>query len=304
MRFDPHHLSRRLRRRRADAADRQLRQRGWYDLSARSDAEAVFVGGCGRSGTTLVKEILNRHPAIACGPETSMFGLPFNPDNIGPIWGLSTEDLRDEARRSSNLVEFAQRFYSRFAEAENKRRWADKTPNNIRSISQILTWFPRGMFIHIVRDGRDVACSLRHHPSERVVGGRVVPVKSNNPISRCAQRWLADTSRGLAFDAHPRVMRINYEDLVQQPESTTRKLCEFIGEPFDARMLEAPAQRALSRPGEVLNNSNAKGRIDSSSIGRWRRDLDPDERRQFHDIAGELLIAAGYATDDGWIHEH
>jgi protein-tyrosine sulfotransferase len=292
----------RIRRLKRDTLERSLQKRGWYDRSARSDAAAVFIGGCGRSGTTLFKQILNRHSRLACGPETSMFGLPFNPENIGPYWDLDVEAVRERAERCRTLVEFAEGFYAEFLRVEGKARWADKTPNNVRARPRLLTWFPRGRFIHVIRDGRDVACSLRHHPRERVERGRIVPVQRNNPIPRCAERWLADTSAGLAFRGHPRCLEVRYEDLVGNAEAVLRRVCEFIGEPFESAMLE-PAGSGRVRTGQTLNNRNADERISASSIGRWRRDLTIEERAQFRDVAGELLLALGYAPDHAWMSE-
>lgn len=283
--------------------DQRLQRQGWYDLSARSSSDAIFVGGCGRSGTTLVKAMLDRHPRIACGPETSMFGLPFDIGNIGPIWDIPGSELVAMKDQSKSLVEFADAFYSRMLAAESKQRWADKTPNNVRAISELLTWFPQGRFVHVLRDGRDVVCSLRRHPRERVVNGRVVPVTSVNRIDRCARRWVHDTSSGLAFQCHPRVMEVRYEDLVHEPEQTLMRLCQFLGEEYHPCMLRAEGARSGTRPGEVLNNPNAVSGVQKGSVGRWRRDLSLREREVVADIAGELLVATNYAEDRSWTEQ-
>lgn len=294
----------RLKRMKREAYQRALVARGWYDPHARSAADAIFIGGCGRSGTTLFKQLLNRHSRMACGPETSMYGLPFNPENIGPYWDISVEELERRARAHANLVSFADEFYAEFLRAEGKARWADKTPNNVRVVEKLLTWYPRGRFIHVVRDGRDTACSLRHHPKEKVVDGRIVPVKITNPITKCAQRWLDDTSDGLAFRSHPRCLEVRYEELVTHPDRCVRRVCEFLGEPYEPAMLDPSAgPKGSSRTAQVLNNPNADERISPKSVGRWRRDLSSSERRDFVSVAGELLIALGYSTDHGWADE-
>lgn len=294
-------LPERMQRWRFNAYQRDLEKRGWYALSPRSEDDAIFVGGCGRSGTTLFREILNRHSRIACGPETSIFGLPFNVNNQAQAWSLDAAELEALAAGSRDLVGYAERFYRRYLlEPQGKTRWADKTPNNVRVISRLLTWFPRGRFIHLIRDGRDVACSLRNHPKEKVVNGKVVPVNNNHPISKCATRWLKDTATGLAFRGHPRCLEVRYEDLVDHPESEVRRVCAFLGEEFEPAMLDSEKGAEIKGAGRLVNNANAVEKITGKSVSRWRRDLSPAERQVFVDVAGELLIVAGYVPDHSW----
>lgn len=296
-------LLRRIRNLKRHIYERSLVKRGWYDLSIRSLDEAIIIGGCGRSGTTLLREILNRHPRIFCGPETSMFGLPFWPPNIAPFWEIDEKEVRALANGSKNLIRFAEKFYRTATSNAEKVRWADKTPNNVRSIEKILTWFPKGKFIHVLRDGRDVVCSLRHHPKEKLINGVLVPLNTNNPISVCAKRWLHDTAKGLSFRGHPRYMEVRYEDIVADPESQIRRLCSFINEDFYPSMLDTNRVDGKSmKSGRLINNPNASQPITPRSVKRWQKDLSPDERKEFASVAGELLIATGYAKDHTWLN--
>lgn len=291
----------RVKLRNAHIADQKLYDAGWYDLSARSKLSPVFIGGCGRSGTTVFKELLNRHSLCACGPETSLYGLPFKLENISVPWDIPLDHLRSMQARSKNLVEFSDMFAMEFLASEGKKVWVEKTPNNVRAIEKILTWYTSGKFIHLIRDGRDVMCSLRNHPKERVKNGKIVPVKTINPISKCAYRWLNDTMRGLAFKGHPRCIEIRYEELIASPEVELAKICDFIGIEFEISMLQAQGDQA-SRSGQNMNNHNASQMISAKSIGRWKADLTHHERIEFANIAGELLISLGYAKDASWIN--
>jgi len=294
-------LLRRVRRYKATRYQRALHDRGWYDLSARSDYPAIFIGGCGRSGTTLLRELLNRHSRIFCGPETSFFGLPFGTRNIANMWGIAVNDLDSEVAKHENLVSFVEWFFDKQMTQAGKLRWADKTPNNVRAVSTILTQFPNARFVHLIRDGRDVACSLRNHPREKIINGKVIANRVNRPISQCAARWLHDTSAGLVYREHPRYIELNYEKLVEDPESSLKKLCDFIGEEFEPRMLDAgrPGGDEYSA-GRFVNNPNSGDRIQRGSIGRWKNDLDTKERVEFDNIAGELLYMLHYIDDRKW----
>ena len=293
-----------FKRRRARKYQAALIKRNWYDLSARSQLPIILIGGCGRSGTTLLREMLNRHPKLFCGPETSMFGLPFWPENISKMWNLDEHEIISEAQKSDNLIQFAEQFYSKQTARAGKIRPADKTPNNIRVIGKLLTWFPNGLFIHIIRDGRDVACSLRNHPKEKIENGKIVPSLIDRPIGECAQRWLNDTSSGLAYRTHPRYCEVKYEDLVTDPQMVLNKLCGFMGEAYHPSMVDPDASHSDNMDaGRLVNNQNSKEKISNRSLGRWRKDLTATEKRDFHDVAGELLIALGYEDNNHWLEE-
>tara|TARA_R110002073_G_scaffold118918_5_gene259372 strand:+ start:336265 stop:337200 length:936 start_codon:yes stop_codon:yes gene_type:complete len=302
MKFTPTHIRQRMRKRMRNRDDQLLHEQGWYDPSARSSLDAVFIGGCGRSGTTLFKELLNRHSRCACGPETSMYGLPFQTGNIAAPWDMEMSHLEQIVSQSKNLIEFADQFAQEFLASEQKVRWIEKTPNNVRAIDRILTWYPNGKFIHVVRDGRDVVCSLRHHPRHRVIGGKIVPFECNNPVERSASRWLEDVTVGLAMKDHPRCLEVRYEDLVTNPEQVVERVCDFIGEPFEPGMLDWNT-KTKQRSGQNLNNERAASAISNKSVGRWKTNLSRQEGDAFVDIAGELLIALGYVTDHSWIDE-
>lgn len=276
----------------------------WYSSHDQCFDEAIFVGGCGRSGTTLIREMLNRHPRIACGPETSIVCDLINPERLSVEWDWPRREIDAMLAESPSMIRFAERFFRTLAEREGKARWADKTPRNVRALPRILAAFPNAKFIHIVRDGRDVACSLRHHPKFTVRNGKVVPQEVNNPMRGCAKRWVTDMSLGLAFRAHPRCYELRYEDLVLRPEETLRELCAFIGEAYTPTMLEAPrVDPTADRPGRLINNTNVDGAISPTSIGRWRRDLSMEERHVVREVAGELLLATGYVKDHDWVDE-
>ena len=280
---------------------RALIGRNWYDPSARSDMPMLFIGGCGRSGTTLLREMLNRHPNIFCGPETSMFGLPFWPNNIAKMWNVDEAGIKKDVQQAKNLIQYADNFYSHHTNTVGKTRAADKTPNNVRVISKLLTWFPEGIFIHVIRDCRDVVCSLRNHPKEIIINSKIVPNNINRPISECATRWLNDVSSGLVYRNHPRYYELRYEDLAAKPEATLRSLCDFIGEEYSAEMLNPQASKQDNmNVGRLVNNQNSKEKISTQSIGRWENGLNNKEKYDFIDIAGELLVTLGYTEDHTW----
>lgn len=264
----------------------------------------MFIVGCGRSGTTLVRELLCRHGAFGGGPETLFFVKTLDLGYLAALSAIPERDLRALRGRTESIVQFAQEYYRMMAAREGKPRWVDKTPMHVRALPRILHCFPDARFIHVIRDGRDVVCSLRNHPRERVHRGRVVPNRVDRPVEECAGRWVRDTSLGLAFAGHPRVEAVRYEELVANPEREMLRICRFLGETLEPAMLDpGSAAPTAGRAGVLINNPNAAEAVSRAPAGRWRRDLSPTERRLVDRIAGELLIALGYVSDHAWVDQ-
>ncbi len=291
-----------LRHRHRQRYQAQLIRSGWYELSARSTTAAVFIGGCPRSGTTLLRELLDRHSGFACGIETSLLIPGYDSRRIAERCQLERREVEQLAAQCRTLVEMADRFYGELAARRGKARWVDKAPWNVRVINRLLTWFPNGRFLHLVRDGRDLVCSLRHHPRQVLRRGRVRSVSTNQPIDQCAVTWHDETSQGLAYAGHPRYLEVRYEHLVGRPEAELQRVCRFLDEQYEPAMLIPDTTVAATAPAaRLLNNPLAAAAISTASVGRWQRDLSLPERHRFAEIAGELLLALGYVKDHGWL---
>lgn len=178
---------------------RQLYDQGQLDmLNMQSKKSPIVIGGCGRSGTTLLLSILGAHPNILAFEDElyAFYPLPFR-----------LPKLFDEISKHEN---------------KTWQRWCEKTPKNVRVFSEIHNVFEGDVrLIHMVRDGRAVVCS--HHPND----------PSRYYIS--PERWVADVSAGLEFGNG--ALLVHYEELVSEPKKTLKALCEFIGEELDERML-------------------------------------------------------------------
>lgn len=275
----------------------------FYDTNDQSPDDCIIICGAPRSGTTLFREHLARHPRIACGPETDCLTNLVNVKRLALDYQLPVPEVRAMLDQSPSVVRFMERFCRAYAQSQGKPRWADKTPANARHLPRLMHQFPNGKFIHVVRDGRDVACSLRHHPRVSIRRGKVVDRNVTNPIARATERWTDWAGRGLELRGHPRLFEIRYEDLVTTPASELRRLCEFLDEEFDHAMLEPAGQEAREGQPGFLNNELASAPIHSKSIGRWRRDLSREERLDVARIGGALLRVLGYVDDDSWVDE-
>jgi len=153
----------------------------------------------------------------------------------------------------------------------------------------------------VLRDGRDVACSLRTHPRHQVEDGKLVPLHTWKPIAGCARRWRNDIEAAGPYWGDPRFHTVRYEDLVSNPRPVLESLMNFLGEPWDEAMLAHAATGSPFRDvPRFAQNPEALASVSMALLGRWQRDLDARDRRIFKRIAGTLLVEFGYAEDAGW----
>jgi hypothetical protein len=271
---------------------------------------APFVVGVGRSGTTLLRLMLDAHPQLAIGPETQ-----FLPDVIdaadpaGAIVGSRTWDdfgldAQEFARRvnDQDIAGVLRTFYGLYAESQGKSRWGEKTPGYVRSMDSIAAILPEGRFIHLIRDGRDVALSRR----ARGMG-------ADKPMAKTANLWRRriEDARKQARGLDGRYMELRYEDLVTDPEPHLRTICEFVELEFDPAMLrhsegaearlaelgglEAVGGRQARDADERASaHARAKEAASTARIGIWRTEMDEADRHEFEAVAGDLLRDLGY----------
>jgi protein-tyrosine sulfotransferase len=245
-----------------------------------STAPLVVIGGCGSSGTTLLRRMLDRHPEIHCGPESTVFLARISsPAEIAGRFGFDPAvltRLRDDSR---SQAEFIDRFREFCLAASGKRLWADKTPENIRRFDFVKKHFPNAKLIHVVRDGRDTVCSLRTRAWMKLGHGSNLDV-----IRHCARYWARRAGAGLRFAGRPDYMELRYEALTHQPETELRRVMDFLGLDWDPAMLQADpgASQREARP------------IYDSALGRWRKELSSTEVNIILREAGMMLAELGY----------
>lgn len=194
----------------------------------------VFIGGCDRSGTTLLGSMLGSHDYIICVPEsqfiidvlveTKMIANSIDSNCVMnsikehprfKLWGLNLDPdffaELNEILSCPRLVEFIVRKYGQGNNKLQDKFWVDHTPSNIKYSNTLLSLFPNAKFIHLVRDGRAVASSI-------------IPLNwGPNTIDQAAYFWL----RNLAFRFADKatldlelILRVKYKDLVENPEDT------------------------------------------------------------------------------------
>lgn len=266
-----------------------------------------FFVGAGRSGTTLVRAIFNAHPDMAVPDESnfvsvlarmraryegsegfaeSLFLNDLFEQRRFRRWRLSKEDVQIafDLQPPADFAEAVRAVFALYARRNGKRRYGDKTPSYVLHVSLLADLFPESRFIHVIRDGRDVALSMLDVDfGPRSVGG-------------AAQLWKAHVKAGR--DAGDRLgpsryQEIRYEDLLEDPEAAVASLCRFIDLPFDPDML-----RYFERS-ETITSPSAWSRRHlvlppTKGLRDWRGQMSRSDVALFDALAGDLLSELGY----------
>jgi hypothetical protein len=288
---------------------------------------APFVVGVARSGTTLLRLMLDAHPDLAIPPETHFIpklakALGELPKSVGedelrrraltlltehrrwPDFGLDPQELerRFEEAEPFEATNALRAFYGLYAEKQGKPRWGDKSPSYVRRMRRVHAVLPESRFIHLIRDGRDVALSQLevHHGNDEVADVAAEWVQGIEKARNAAGR--------LGDDAY---LEVRYEDLVEDPQPVLERVCAHTELDFDPAMLEyhrgaeerlAETVRDFSR-GEgaavtaeqrAAQHANVSKPPQRERAGRWRKDMSAEQVAAFEDVAGPLLADLGY----------
>ena len=267
-------------------------------------ADPFFIVGNDRSGTTMLRLILDRGLDAAIPPE-SMFLTDFAPQLYGGVPDAAA--LMDEVWQHPKVRLWelpgppptvptgltgldAARFiaaapFEAYAAKYGKPRWGDKTPHYVHHVDQLLELWPGARFVVLVRDGRDVAVSLRR-----------MPFGPNNAWA-AAPWWARGIRAGeKAQAAHPEAVRtVRYEDLVARPRELVPEVCDFLGLTYsdDMLALEAADRARIVRDQKSWFPTIFDG-ITTDAVGRWRRDMTARDQQIFAARAGDELRRMGY----------
>lgn len=265
--------------------------------------QPFFIIGCQRSGTTLVRLILNSHSQIAI-PEEGTFWMPLlrrfrNRSNVHipqkelenilkyisknsqfKLWCMDPNPVISEilSSKQCTLRNLMEAFYKHYAILQGKNIWGDKTPSFFRMIPVLNQIFPEAKFIHVVRDGRDVYLSRK----------RMNPLMKNLSVSAIEWKYkIIKARRDLEKLPTNKWIEIRYEDLVKNPENIVKKICEFLGIKYEKKML-----LFYKDSSKYIGKHHSKlifKPISKSSLGRYKRELSFKDTRKFELLTKDLL---------------
>ena len=264
--------------------------------------------------------MIDAHPDVAIPPETGFLRLGAQFTGTGdelahqfietitafPTWpdfGIPKETFRHIIQRLEpfSVSDGYRAFYRAYAERFGKPRWGDKTPMSCLHLDTIKTVLSEAHFIHLIRDGRDVALSSRQSW-----------FSAGPSIEVHAEEWARCVSTARAQGAGCRhYLEVRFEDLIGNPARVLAEICEFVSLPYTSQMLDyyrgvpvrlAEHQDRLGSDGTVMVSHATRVRQQAltmeppqhSRVQSWKRTMDQDERARFECVAGDLLRELGY----------
>jgi LPS sulfotransferase NodH len=276
-----------------------------------SGGPPIFVVGFQRSGTTLLQSLIGSHPRIAAPPETYfLFRIARLADHYGdlavdehlrralhdalnPPMDIFAECGFDEdvvfaraSRKPRTMRGLFEAIMEDFSDRNGKARWSDKSPG--QTASEVHKMFPDAQVVHIIREPRDVIASSLETPWTRA-----------NAFD-LACNWRTFTSANIwhgRLAGPERYLQVRYEELAGDPSGVMSRVCAFLGEEFDERLLtELDRRRATVVSHAALWQSRALGPVESSRDGGWKERLSRKDQLVIEAVVAGDLAALGYAT--------
>ena len=193
------------------------------------------------------------------------------------------ENIADSKRTLSNIFD---ELFCTYTEKHSpgSKIWGDKTPMNTLYLDWIGTVFPRSKFIHIIRDGRDVASSY-------------LKMERYDTILEAANRWINSIESAQSFGSKIKenYIEIRYEELVTKPEEVIKDTCDFLDIDYDSKMLDHTKQVKKLGDTDKEHHSNLSKPISSDSVGKWRNNLSESDQESITKLLHKHLQRLGYA---------
>lgn len=254
----------------------------------------ALIMGCARSGTSILGELVAAHPAVKYKHEAHA------------IWDKAGPGENDSHRLTAAQAtpEVARLMRKKFEEEKGEALWfVEKCPRSVLRVPFIRAVFPEARLIHIIRDGRDTACSML----AGIGGAEWRHLKPPNwkqlfeqeqGVLRCAKAWLAIMEIALADLENVPHFALKYEDLVREPESVAARLFGFLNLPL------APEVRAFCRriQDQTAGSYHAQKQVKwfrddhAVRVGRWRENLSDEEAKAVETVLHAKLRELNYIT--------
>ena len=261
----------------------------------------LLILGVRRSGTTLLRVMLDRHSQIAVPDET--YFVPQLADrhlrrveaedfleDVRRVvdWDLPLDKLRARLRDGMPVGEAIGAVYAVYAEEQGKARWGDKTPMYMQNLRLLERLFPDARYVHLIRDGRDAALSFLAMPRGIMTETWMQP----RSTADFASQWRTEVAaaRRLGARVGERYLEVRYEEVVDDAAGVLRRVCTFAGLEYESAMSDyagnvdvsaKPHQQRLLQP-------------PTKGVRDWRAQMSAADVTTFERVAGDLLRELGY----------
>jgi hypothetical protein len=276
--------------------------------AVRPDARPIFIVGCPRSGTTLLATLFDRHSQVAVPPETHFYThfrllTPkrrtshstaeltgrFVADQYTCDLNLAADALTQRVGADAvALPQFFDAAMREFAAGRGKSVWAEKTPEHLFCVDEILSWYPDARIVCIIRDGRDATMSMDALP------WTLTPSRGHAAIWRDAALYAQRSLRQYPEQFH----LLRFEDLLTEPERVLTAAMQHAGLQFEPRQLQRLDETGAIPAWESGVKQNVFKDLDPSRAYAWKRSLSPTQLRLMNSMMHTQLRDFGYETPE------
>ncbi|HEV2496027.1 MAG TPA: sulfotransferase [Terriglobia bacterium] len=278
----------------------------------------LFIVGCPRSGTTLLKRMVDAHPKIAMIEESHWIPRMHHKRKLTP-GNLVTRELLSQLLENPRFValgighdelvklagngqpvpysEFVTRIFDFCGRTHGKEFVGDKTPDHVRWLDTLHALWPAARVVHLIRDGRDVCLSIANWPKGQRKNPGTFPTWKEDPVSTTALWWELNVRLGRQFAGSlgpERYYEMRYESLVSHPETECAALCSFLGLQYHDAMLRFHEGKTQTGPG--LSSKDAWLPV-TPGLRDWKSQMSREDIQRFEAEAGTLLDELGYSRD-------
>lgn len=274
----------------------------------------IFVVGSARSGTTLLYSILLASGEFViyqaetlllevCKPKYGDLRNNRNYERFINDWlrskqfyrsGLDPVKFVAGARdHRQSYIAFMEYFMECIADSQNKKRWAEQTPGHVFHMDELSQFFPQAKFVHVIRDGRDVAVSRR-----KLKWTGTKTTDALRQLLCAAKSWelSVEAGRRIGKFLGNNYLEIRYEDLIQHLDETLLKIRDFAGITIDRKTIQYSSVGSLGKANSAFDNQSSG--ISSSALGRWQKELNEGEINILHSAIGNTLTKLGYEANN------
>ncbi|MFK7847126.1 MAG: sulfotransferase [Rhodothermales bacterium] len=275
----------------------------------------IFIVGANRSGTTLLRLILNAHPHIAIPEEIIYFGsfmagkpieqwanpgltsdayaafvTDFVEHKCGVLDGVDHQEIKQQILASAHK-DFCHPYKTMleaWAGHHGKKRWGEKTPGNLFYADILLEMFPDARFIHMIRDPRAGVSSMM----------KTTFFPQDIAFNAMSRRKFMRRGRQILETSVPAAQRLllRYEDIVTEPDTTVKAICNFIGERFEPAMLSfyKDSSRYMKAEASTSFNKAATKPISAEMLDKWKKNLATKDIAMVEAICRSEMLEFGY----------
>ncbi len=246
----------------------------------------IFIGGFPRSGTSLLKVMLEQHKDIASpSGEVNVFQTILNKKVLKDYFGFTNKEIKKLKLNKKKLIESNKKIIDLFKKKTKSKIVLLKQPKHILLINEIFKYYPNAKFIHLIRNGKNATMSQKYWD--------LPENKKNWPYSWCCRQWVVCINKGKKFSENKNYIEIKYEDLLKNPKKNIDKITDFINvKKISEKTLFKYRQNKGAK--KYKNHPNIRKPLNKKNINKWEKKMSEKDKKTFEKIAGKTYRRIGY----------